>query len=114
MSNIWRWIGRQGKSTVRFLVAFHLLMAAIAFLPGGIGQWGFNYWVAVDQTVNALSLGDPDETISSRMGKWSTAEDPGWFRDAASGTLCFFLDLLDDNHCADSIEHDEGSKAVVR
>ncbi len=114
MSKIWRWLGMQGKVVIRLLVAFNLVMAILAFLPGGIGQWGFNYWVAIDQTVNALTLGDPDETISSRMGKWSTAEDPGLFRSATSGTVCFFLDLVDANHCANSIEHDEGSNAVVK
>jgi len=111
---IWDRLGRWSKGILRELSVFMLIMAVLAFMPGSIGQWAFNYWIAVDQLANSLTLGDPDETISSRMGKWSMAEDPGMFRYATSGTICFFLDIVDEGHCTNSIEHDEGGKAVVR
>ncbi len=120
MKNIALWIGQWirsrlgawSKGLIREMAVFMIIMMLLAFVPGGIGKWAFNYWIAVDQLANSLTLGDPDETISSRVGKWSIAEDPGMFRDATSGALCFFLDLVDDDHCANSIEYDEGEKAV--
>lgn len=116
MSVIWLWIrgriGRWSKGLLRELSVFLLIMGLLAPMPGGVGDWAFNFWVSVDQLVNSLTLGDPDETISSRVGKWSVAEDPGMVRRATSGTLCFFLDLVDEDHCANSIEHDEGKNAV--
>ncbi len=109
---VWGKLGKWSKGLLRELSIFMLVMTLLAFMPGGVGQWAFNFWVSVDQLVNTLTLGDPDETISSRVGKWSLAEDPGMFRDYTSGMLCFFLDLVDDDHCATSIEHDEGEKAL--
>lgn len=109
---IWGKLGKWSKGLLRQFSVFMLVMALLAFMPGSIGRWAFNYWIAVDQFANTLTLGDPDETISSRVGKWSTAEDPGMLKYGASGVLCFFLDLVDDDHCVNSIEHDEGGKAV--
>lgn len=65
----------------------------------------FNVLVALDQLANTIFGGDPDETISSRAGKlngktkWATL-------------LCKLLDYLDPGHCPNSIEHDEGGKAL--
>ena len=96
MTFIYKWImcrlGKWTKGLLREATVFLAIMTLLAFLPGPVGQWGFNFWISVDQLVNSLTLGDPDETISSRVGKWSVAEDPGMFRSTVSGTLCFFLD----------------------
>ncbi len=111
----WIWgLGKKcSKGVAREMAIFMLIMTVLAFTPGPIGQWAFNFWISVDQLGNSLTLGDPDETISSRLGKWSTAEDPGMFRDNASGAICFFLNLLDENHCINSIEYDEGENSVA-
>ena len=71
-------------------------------------KWFWNILIAVDQLGNALLMGDPDETISSRMGKKmrsnsATPIDKG---------LCKVLDKIDGDHCEESIEDDEGKDGV--
>ena len=57
--------------------------------------------------------GDPDETISSRLGKIKVANGgkiPLWRQPA-----CFIdwgLEKIDPNHSIDAIEEDEGKNAV--
>ena len=38
-----------------------------------IGRYFWNILISIDQLVNTLFGGDPDETISSRLGKWERA-----------------------------------------
>lgn len=73
-----------------------------------VKMYVMNVLVAIDQLVNAILGGDPDETISSRAAK-----------DQAAGRrwgciLCRWLDRLDPGHCEKSIEHDEGRDAVAK
>lgn len=68
-----------------------------------------NILISFDQFLNTLLLGDPDETISSRIGKmirWGTAGD-------VEKGLCKALDGLDKNHCEKSIEEDEGKNEIT-
>jgi hypothetical protein len=69
-----------------------------------IKKYLFNLWIAFDQFLNVLIAGDPDETISSRMGRrWPDS----WFRK--------FLDkVLGEGHCKQSIEPDEGKDDLVK
>ena len=68
-----------------------------------------NVLIAIDQLANAILLGDPDETISSRMVNLAARN-----RQNAFGRLiCWFLALLDPGHCRDAIEEDEGKDAIV-
>ena len=66
-----------------------------------------NVLIALDQFGNALVGGSPDETISSRAGK---AQQKGkrW-----GCVLCRFLNWFERDHCAKSIEPDEGADAVL-
>ena len=73
----------------------------------------FNILISLDQLVNVLLLGDPDETISSRLGKWLT-DGKGTWRELVAYPICQFLWLFDYNHCTKSIESDEGGDALVR
>lgn len=58
--------------------------------------------VALDQLLNTLFNGYPDETISSRAAKAKK-------RGAAWGCiLCKILDWFDKDHCEKYIEYDEG------
>lgn len=57
--------------------------------------------VSLDQPVNALLGGNPDETISSRLGK---GERRGC---RVCRFFCRILDILEKDHCALSIEEDE-------
>lgn len=67
----------------------------------------FNLLIAIDQLANTLLLGDPDETISSRAGKYA-ARGRGWI----PCQLCKLLNWIEKDHCIKSIEPDEGSLAI--
>ena len=65
-------------------------------------QYLFNILISVDQMINTLLAGNPDETISSRMGKLNRAGKckPCTF-------ICKILSRFDKRHCFNSIEDDE-------
>jgi hypothetical protein len=64
-----------------------------------------NILIALDQLVNTIFLGDPDETISSRAGKRvNTCK--------FCSALCWLLDKIDKDHCKTSLENDEGQKEI--
>lgn len=89
------------SALTRFLVArWRACRPALAVL----GRYVKNVLVALDQLVNALLGGDPDETISSRAAKSNS-----WW----ACRLCRLLDLIDPGHCANAREADEGRDAVV-
>jgi len=69
-------------------------------------QYIYNLLVAIDQFVNTLAGGDPDETISSRVGKYARAGEYIWLADFIDG-------LFWKGHCASAIEADEGRDAVI-
>lgn len=54
-----------------------------------------------DQLLSSMTGGDPDETISSRLGKSRG-------RCLLCAGLCWLLDALDPGHCERAIERDEG------
>lgn len=62
--------------------------------------WGFI--VAFDKFLNAVILGDPDETISARMGRWSHT-------DSVAQVTCKLLNIIffweKEDHCASSEKH---------
>lgn len=66
----------------------------------------WNIIVSLDQLVNVLWLGDPDETVSSRAAKASARGDR-W-----ACVLCKVLDRIQKDHCKNSVESDEGANAV--
>lgn len=74
-------------------------------------KYFWNVVIAVDQLVNAILGGDPDETISSRLGKVVA-------RNADSNNLawliCYMLDWIDPGHCQKAIEKDEGKDEIVK
>lgn len=74
-----------------------------------VGRWTMNVLISLDQLGNSILGGDPDETISSRLGRIKTkwgGEIPST-RPVAKVTD-WFLDRIDKNHSVDAIEHDEG------
>lgn len=69
-------------------------------------QYGWNILVSLDQLANTLLAGDPDETLSSRMGKY-VQRGRGWI----PCRICKLLDVVfkQKNHCLNNIETDEGN-----
>lgn len=64
--------------------------------------------ISIDQSVNTLFGGEPDETISSRWGRMirdarHKKKKAPWY--ARFG--CALLNRLDKDHCAASIEYDD-------
>ena len=55
--------------------------------------------IALDQLVNALAGGWPDETLSSRAWRWSKDGKRDWPRKLVDGLLCW-----DKDHCRESYE----------
>lgn len=64
-------------------------------------NYGINVLVALDQLLNALLGGDPDETVSSRCAR--NRHKPGWSQLAA------ILEWIDPGHLDRALEPDEGS-----
>lgn len=76
---------------------------------GIIRKWALNVLIAFDQLVNAITGGDPDETISSRLGK---AKRRG---NRVAKAVCWILaKVFRARHCMDSIEDDEGGDGVFK
>lgn len=73
-----------------------------------------NNLIAFDQAINTLFGGDPDETISSRMGKWARdgANNHGW-RKPLYKIANFIVNLFQKDHFKKSIEEDEGSNEII-
>ena len=79
-----------------------------------IGKWILNILISIDQTANSFLGGDPDETISSRLGKMKVKHGGKipWYR-PLSKIVDFGLDKIDPNHSIDAIEEDEGEDAIL-
>lgn len=67
-----------------------------------VRRYLWNVLIALDQLANTLLAGDPDETISSRLGKMQRKGNK--FAKCA----CRVLDFFDEGHCEKSIEKDRG------
>lgn len=64
----------------------------------------FNIALSIDQLINTIFGGDPDESISSRMGKHLAKHD----RCPFCNWLCSILNYFQKDHCIKAIEGDEG------
>jgi hypothetical protein len=93
---------------------FVQLVAGVCALLGknSVRQWGINCWEGKDNFVSAQFGGDPDESISSRLGK---AKLRGSRLDFVANKVDLVAKELfnDTNHSVKSIETDEGKKQVT-
>jgi hypothetical protein len=71
-------------------------------------KYVWNVLVSVDQFFNTLLGGDPDETISSRMGKRARKGDK------LGKIVCKILNFFQEGHCQKSIEEDEGKDETFK
>lgn len=74
-------------------------------------RYFFNILIGLDQFVNALIGGDPDMTLSGRMGRAVAAGQC-----KACKVICWLLDKVDKDHCAraNRNEADEGADGVLK
>ena len=71
-----------------------------------VGKYIINVLISIDQLVNTIFFGDPDETISSRIGKNPKLTFIHRF-------LFWGLNKIDKNHCINAIEKDEGKDKIL-
>ena len=79
-----------------------------------IWKYFLNIMIGLDQLLNALTAGDADETVSSRLGKIKREHGgtiPAY--KPIAKTLDWLLDKVDRNHSIDAIEEDEGKDSVA-
>jgi len=77
-------------------------------------KYMLNLLISVDQLGNVIFGGDPDETISSRLGKIKKKHGGKipWSRPVCK-IIDAGLDKIDPNHSIEAIEDDEGKNAIV-
>ena len=70
---------------------------------------GYRYklWIAQDQLVNAIHNGNPDITVSSRIGYMAEKGSKTAQAMAVVVDWLFYIAIGQVNHCRASIEHDE-------
>lgn len=75
----------------------------------------WNILIAIDQLANTLFGGDPDETISSRLGKWArSGKNKRGNKKVLFKIANFVVEFFEKDHFAKSIEEDEGKNEVLK
>jgi len=78
-------------------------------------QYFWNILISIDQLVNTIFGGDPDETISSRMGKWSRdGKNDHGLKKPIYKIANFIVELFEKDHFEKSIEEDEGKNETIK
>lgn len=75
------------------------------------GKYFLNVFIAGDQALGALVGYDPDETVSSHLGKLEHMGGIPRNRPIARG-LAWILEKIDKGHCQRAIEGDEGKDSL--
>ena len=80
-----------------------------------IKKWFVNVLISIDQFGNTIMGGDPDETISSRIGKIKVRHGGKvpWKHPLVK-IIDWGLDKIDSNHSIDAIEKDEGKEQITK
>ena len=83
----------------------------VLFGSGRVKQYGLNVLEGYDNAISAQLGGDPDESLSSRLGK-ARNRGSGW--SYITNNVDLVAELFGDtNHCEKSIERDEGKNQVT-
>ena len=79
-----------------------------------LGRFVMNVLISVDQLGNTLLLGDPDETISSRLGRIKRKHGGRipWSR-PVSRLTDFILDKIDPGHSDGAVENGHGHHGLL-
>lgn len=73
----------------------------------------WNVLIGFDQFVNVIFGGDPDETISSRLGKWArVGKNKRGNKKFLFKVANSVVELFEKDHFAKSVEEDEGKNEV--
>lgn len=100
---------------VGLLLGVVFMLAALPFmrlLPGGMARrYAINLFIAGDQMANAILGGNPDMTISGRLGKRLLKGRDGcpWCY-LLSKWICRLLDEVDPRHCVKAYRVDQDER----
>lgn len=74
-----------------------------------VGRYFFNILLGLDQFVNVVLLGDPDESISGRLGRAQASGKAKWFVPALRALVDWGAKAISGQsaHCASSIEPED-------
>ena len=79
-----------------------------------VKQYFWNLFISIDQFVNTVFGGSPDETISSRLGKWArNSKHKSGVRRHIYNIVNFIVEVFEKDHFKKSIEEDEGDDALI-
>lgn len=70
-------------------------------------RYRYGLWISQDQFINALLAGNPDVTVSSKVGYMAAQGSKTAKVMAKVIDTLFYIAIGQRNHCAVSIEHDE-------
>lgn len=74
-------------------------------------RYALDVWLGFDKFINAAMGGDHRETVSSRLGKSVHHDGPSVFGfKAADRLVSSCLDVVDPDHCAESVDWSVGRK----
>ena len=78
-------------------------------------KYFWNLLISFDQFVNTVFGGDPDETISSRLGKWARdGRNNSGIRKYIWQIAHWVVEHFEEDHFAKSIERDEGKDQTFK
>ncbi len=103
---------------VGLLLGVLFMLAALPFmrlLPTGVARgYAINLFIAGDQMANAILGGNPDMTISGRLGKRLLKGPEGcpWCY-LLSGWICRLLDEVDPRHCMKAYRADRDERSGI-
>lgn len=102
MTKFFQYITNVKQASANFGLAF-----VGGYVPRPTKGYGFNLAVAFDEFGNALTGGDPGETISSRSAK-ARNEGRAW-----GCVMCKFLNIFQTDHCDKALDPKAGANAVI-
>ena len=89
------------------LLPIILPVTLLAIPVKGLRRYRYSLWISTDQLVNAIHNGNPDVTVSSKVGYMAEQGSKTAKAMAVVIDLLFKVAVGQDNHCYASIERDE-------
>ncbi|MFC4699399.1 hypothetical protein ACFO4O_04400 [Glaciecola siphonariae] len=90
-----------------FMSPLQLPVTLLAIRYKKMRRYRYGLWIAQDQLVNAIHAGNPDVTISSKVGYMARKGSKTAYAMAKVIDGLFYLAIGQKNHCDISIETDE-------
>lgn len=86
---------------------WQIIVSVAAIKVDKLKSYRYSLWISQDQDVNAIFFGNPDATISSRIGVLALMGSKTAYYMSEVIDWLFYKTVGQENHCVASIEHDE-------